>query len=135
MNKYILRYSSDIVDSPIIATTVLETGILINILRAKVDYDEAELIITILGDDEDQKRVIESLRRKGVEVIRLGENIVNDDTRCVDCGACIALCPTNALSFNEEWKLVVDGEKCIICGACIRACPRRSLSLQDLQEI
>jgi len=132
MNKYILKYSSDVVDSPIIATTVLETGVLINILRAKVDYDEAIIVVTIQGDSSDQKRVIGALKRKGIEVSKLEKNIVNDSDACIDCGACIALCPTKALSFDDEWKIVLEAEKCIRCGACVQACPRRSLTLQEV---
>ncbi len=71
MNKYMLKISSDVVDSPIIATTVLETGIMVNILRAKVDYDEGIIIISILGDPAQQHKVVERLKEKGVEVSKL----------------------------------------------------------------
>jgi ferredoxin len=132
MNKYMLKIPSDIVDSPIIASTVLKTGVLVNILRAKVDYDEGNIVISILGDDKKQKRVIDELVRAGVEVSKLEKNITNDVDRCIDCGACIALCPTGAISFTDDWSVEVEGDKCIRCGACVEACPRRSLSIQEI---
>lgn len=132
MNKYMLKFPSDVVDSPIIASTVFETGILVNILRAKVDYDEGTIVISILGNDREQKKVVDSLIKKGIEVSKLEKNITNDVNRCIDCGACIALCPTNAISFTEDWSIKVEGDKCIRCGACVEACPLRSLSIQEI---
>ena len=131
MNKYMLKFPSEAVDSPTLAEAILETGVLINILRAKVDYDEGTIVISILGDERQQKRVVDTLTRKGIDVSRLEKNITNDVSRCVDCGACIALCPTNAISFNKDWSINVDGNKCIRCGACVEACPLRSLSIQE----
>ncbi len=126
-----LKFPSDVVDSPILAETVLKTGVLINILRAKVDYDEGTIVISILGDEEQQRKIVDTLIEKGIEVSRLEKNITNDISRCVDCGACISLCPTGAISFNKDWSINVDGEKCIRCGVCVEACPLRSLSIQE----
>lgn len=130
MNKYFLRIPSEVVDSPILATTVLETGVMVNILRAKVDYDEGVIVISIIGDAAEQRKVVDTLEGKGVEVTKLEKNITNDVKKCVDCGACISLCPTDAISFREDYSIRVDGEKCIRCGACVEACPLRSLSIQ-----
>ncbi len=132
MNKYMLKIPSDVVDSPILASTVLKTGILVNILRAKVDYDEGTIIISILGNEREQKKVVNALIKGGIEVIKLKKNITNDVDKCIDCGACIALCPTNAISFTEDWSIKVEGDKCIRCGACVEACPLRSLSIQEI---
>lgn len=132
MNKYMLKIPSDVVDSPILASTVLKTGILVNILRAKVDYDEGTIIISIIGNEREQKKVVNALIKGGIEVIKLKKNITNDVDKCIDCGACIALCPTNAISFTEDWSIKVEGDKCIRCGACVEACPLRSLSIQEI---
>lgn len=43
--------------------------------------------------------------------------------KCIGCGACIAICPMNALSFSDEGKAQVDTEKCVKCGVCQDACP------------
>ena len=131
MNKYIIKFPSDVVDSPILAETILTTGVLINILRAKMDYDEGTIVISVLGDEKQQKSVVDALVKKGVDISRLEKNITNDTDRCVDCGACIALCPTGAISFDKDWTISVEGEKCIRCGVCVEACPLRSLSIQE----
>lgn len=42
---------------------------------------------------------------------------------CVGCGACAAACPVEAISANDEGKMVIDPEKCISCGTCSAICP------------
>ena len=40
-----------------------------------------------------------------------------------ECGG-IAVCPTGALSWNEEKETIdIDNEKCISCGRCEKECP------------
>lgn len=41
---------------------------------------------------------------------------------CNSCGACIKTCPKQALSFNEEKKVIWDEAKCIDCDQCIKTC-------------
>jgi ferredoxin len=40
---------------------------------------------------------------------------------CIRCEACIAACPTAAITMNET--LITSTEACIVCCACTRACP------------
>ena len=47
-----------------------------------------------------------------------------DDEKCIDCGACISLCPTDALSLDKEERLMFYYEKCIGCLLCLDSCPR-----------
>ena len=47
---------------------------------------------------------------------------------CAQCDdyPCVASCPVDALSVDEDTTAVlVDREKCTSCGACITACPGR----------
>jgi ferredoxin len=46
--------------------------------------------------------------------------IISDE--CIGCGACAAVCPTEAISESGD-KYVIDKEKCIECGACEGECP------------
>ena len=41
---------------------------------------------------------------------------------CINCGACVAECPVEAISEGSD-KYVVDASKCIDCGACADVCP------------
>jgi ferredoxin len=48
--------------------------------------------------------------------------------KCVDCGACTAVCNSNAMRLdNISWSLIYDKSKCTGCKLCISACPMRAL--------
>lgn len=44
---------------------------------------------------------------------------------CGNCGLCISVCPTDAVSSTEE-GIVTDTEKCIMCMACTAKCPAKA---------
>ena len=50
------------------------------------------------------------------------------NNRCYGCGACIDICPVNAISMkeNEEGFIMpfINKEKCINCKKCDKICPR-----------
>ncbi len=50
-----------------------------------------------------------------------------DKDTCIGCGACVDVCPVNALSM-EDGKAVCDEGACIDCGACIATCPVQAIS-------
>ena len=122
-----LRFDSRTIKEPVLSKTTLKTGTLINILRATVGARRGEIIIEVEDDRaEDVKKTLEEM---GVEVIELVGSIIKDDEKCVHCGACISICPTEVFTFNGENKIVVDADKCIHCGSCIKVCPTEALSL------
>ncbi len=49
-----------------------------------------------------------------------------DATRCTGCGACVEVCPTEAIALVEG-KARVDEEICIGCGACADECPEDAI--------
>jgi len=42
--------------------------------------------------------------------------------RCIDCGRCLAVCPTGAIRTDERFGLVTDLNICTLCGRCVEAC-------------
>lgn len=42
---------------------------------------------------------------------------------CCACGECIDLCPTHAITLNDEGQIVTDVNECIRCCACVKGCP------------
>ena len=52
---------------------------------------------------------------------------------CLDCGACVAICPQGAHSI-QDGKHQVDFSRCSACGACAQQCPAQALQLLG-QEI
>ncbi|RJV01336.1 MAG: 4Fe-4S dicluster domain-containing protein [Candidatus Poseidoniales archaeon] len=55
---------------------------------------------------------------------------VVDEALCYGCGACIALCPTNALDLVDRLA-IVEQEKCTLCEFCIPSCPVFALSIEE----
>jgi len=49
---------------------------------------------------------------------------------CDQCGACIAVCPANALMLGE-FKVEVDHNKCTQCALCVKICPVAALEVKD----
>lgn len=131
MKKYILRYPENIIAKPILADAIIKTGVMVNIIIANVEYSKAVIIISIVGGPAEEQRIIGYLKAQGVEVERIDANVIKDDGKCVDCGACFGVCPTKAITLTKERSMVLDNNECIRCGACITACPTRALRMQE----
>lgn len=52
-----------------------------------------------------------------------------DQDQCVLCGACVDVCPTQAITMNDQ--VTVDAEKCTGCGLCVEECPSNAIELVD----
>lgn len=125
--KLMVTFSRGKGRTPIIAQVVRDTGVLINVERANIDSSEGEALIEV--PDDQCKLVRDSMTGLGA-LVRILEHGVNlNESECVDCGACISICPREAFSFDKDWKLRLDEEKCVLCGKCISVCPHRALTL------
>jgi ferredoxin len=47
---------------------------------------------------------------------------------CCYCGACVAVCPPQAILLLDA-HLQIDDEACTSCGRCVRVCPVHALSM------
>lgn len=45
-----------------------------------------------------------------------------DKEKCIGCGACVAVCPHDAIEMKDG-KAVIDQKKCKDCKECIKICP------------
>jgi ferredoxin len=124
--KLLVTFSRKEGKKPIIAQVVRDTGVLINVERALIDSSEGEALIDI--PDESCRLVKEKLEGMGAAVRILEEELNLDEAECVDCGACVSICPQEVFSFDGNWKLRMEGKKCVLCGRCIEICPHRALS-------
>jgi ferredoxin len=52
--------------------------------------------------------------------------VINEE-KCVGCGACVAVCPVEAISQNGD-KYKIDANTCADCGACAGECPSEAIS-------
>ena len=49
-----------------------------------------------------------------------------DENKCNGCGACVAVCPVNAITIENEKAVISDA--CVQCGACVSQCPQGAIS-------
>lgn len=49
---------------------------------------------------------------------------------CNGCGACVPICPTNAISM-QDGKAKIDPFQCTGCGACIPVCPQEAIDFKN----
>ena len=125
--KLLINFSKGKGRKPIIAQVVRDTGVLINVERAVIDSSEGEALIDV--PDDQCKLVRDSMAGLGAHVRILDHGIHHNESECVDCGACISICPREVFSFDPDWRLRCAEDKCILCGKCIEACPHRALTL------
>jgi len=83
-------------------------------------------------------RCAEGCRRNAIS-FGTDQKAVIDKTKCIECGACAAVCPyhaiidfkrpcessckVNAIGKGRDNEAEIDYEKCLSCGACVYACP------------
>ena len=127
----LMRYSPDTVDQPIVYNLVMQFGLIPNILRASVSSENTGyLVLRLTGTESDHNRGMDYLLSLGLSIDLLSDRITWDKEACTQCGACTALCPTQALSVQRpDMQVSFDGEKCVVCHICLQACPVRAVHL------
>jgi ferredoxin len=126
MVRILLRFSEKIVEEPIVSQIVLELKVPINILTAHVNSKGGEVLAEV--PDESLDKIIKAFRKRGATV-SLPKLIEVDAEKCVSCGACVALCPVEAITIDEDASIVFNKEKCVgsTCSVCVDACPGRAI--------
>lgn len=52
------------------------------------------------------------------------------ENKCVHCGACLAVCFSQALSQDRVTaKVFFNRQSCLNCGACVEACPLKAIQV------
>ena len=125
--KLLVTFSRKKGRKPIIAQVVRDTGVLINVERAIIESQEGEALIDV--PDEQCRLVSDTMISLGANVRILEHGISVNESECVDCGACVSICPREVFSMDSTWKLQLAEEKCVLCGKCIEACPHQALTL------
>lgn len=125
--RFKLIYNHKTLGRPILAETVLKTGVLINILEAKVTPAVGEIMIDVSTSDEKLREIVRFFEEAGVTVKEVTQTLEIDMNRCIGCGACISPCPTQALKFTKDWEIELDEKKCVRCMICVNACPVKAI--------
>ncbi len=123
--KVVLKFPAGLVETPLASELVSEYGLVVNILRARIEPDEeGMLVVELSGQAKKISSGLAHVRELGVEVEELARDVIWHQDRCTECTACRSVCPTGALEVKEPGMNVsFDEEKCIACELCVPACP------------
>ncbi len=125
--KLKISFPEERVKSPILSEVILRTGILVSIVSSHVDSTGGEVIIEVI--DKSYETIKDEFEARGAAVKLLDTLICRNKEECVDCGACISVCPSKVFGYAEDWSLTTDTQKCIRCGLCVSMCPHQALSI------
>ncbi len=126
----LLIFNQHIMYKPIIYRIAKDFNVIFNVLEAKIlPKQEGRLILQLSGQTQDIEKCINYLKDEGVDVDILADKIQRNEDRCVHCGACTAVCRTDALVINRITMMVeFHPERCVACGLCKLACPVKAMS-------
>ena len=129
--RVVLHFPPKLIDEPIISQTVKAYDLGFNILRASITpAQEGLMVIGFEGEEQQLESALRGLRERGVRVEPLAREVVRNADKCTECGACVTICPTSALSIDLQTRHVsFDSDKCIACELCVPTCPPRAMEL------
>ncbi|HSO26298.1 MAG TPA: 4Fe-4S dicluster domain-containing protein, partial [Methanobacteriaceae archaeon] len=118
-----------IVNKAIMSDAIKIYDIDFNILRAHITPRGGKMLVDISGPQENES--IQYMEGQGIQVTPIMRVVKKDSEKCVDCGACVSLCPVKAICIEDDWGVEIDNQNCIGCGFCINSCPTRAISLME----
>ena len=129
--RIVLKFPHRLVEQPIVYRMVKDYELEFNILKAYVTpKEQGLLVLELTGEDKNFDKAISYVKKLGVSVQPLSKDIKRNEEKCTHCGACVPICPTEALVVDPKTRKVeFYSEKCIACELCIKACPPRAMEL------
>jgi L-aspartate semialdehyde sulfurtransferase ferredoxin len=129
--RVVLRFPKHLLDQPITSKLIKDYGLEFNILRADITSDsEGLLVLGLTGPRSALDKALAWAKQQGVTVQPLSKDVVRVERKCVQCGACINVCPTAALSIDTETRQVsFNANRCIACEFCVPVCPYRAMQV------
>ncbi|MEI6863159.1 MAG: NIL domain-containing protein [Candidatus Omnitrophota bacterium] len=127
--RIVLTFPHKMVDEPIVYKLVKDHDLQFNILQAKITpKEEGLMVLELKGTKENYAEGVKYLTSIGIKIKPLDQDVKRDEDRCTHCGACISICPTEALYVDKKtMKVIFEPEKCIACELCVKACPPRAM--------
>lgn len=129
----ILRFPKTEVQKPLVCNLTKKFDLVFNILNATIlPRKEGIMVLELSGTRKNFKEGVQYLKDNNVDVQKASQEIKRNAKICTHCGACTAVCPTNALYIKRpEMTVEFDQQKCSICELCIPACPPRAMELRQ----
>lgn len=129
--RIVLHFPHKLLDQPIICKLVKDFNLDFTILKAYVTpKEEGLLVLELSGEDKNYEQGVQYLKKSGVKVQPLSQDIIRNVEKCTDCGLCVPICPTDALVVEPTTRKVhFYNNKCIACELCVKVCPIRAMEV------
>jgi ferredoxin len=128
----ILHFPKTNVQKPLVCNLASNYNLTFNILNATIlPRKEGVMVLELTGIRKDFKAGVKYLKDQNVGVKSADQEVKRDKTKCTQCGACTAVCPTGALAVQRpEMSVLYDQSKCSVCELCLPACPTRAMEIR-----
>ena len=125
-----LTFPKKTVHMPVTYRLAKDFNVAANIIRAQVAPNQVgTVVLELSGDIDELEAAIEWLQLQNIGVSQVSREIVIDEEKCVDCGLCTGVCPTEALTLDpESFRLKFLRSRCVVCEQCIPTCPVVAIS-------
>lgn len=130
-HRIVLKFPHRLLDQPIVTRLVKDYDLELNILKAYVTpREEGLMVLELKGKESSYDSGVKYLKGLGITVEPLSHDVVRNDKKCTHCGACVAVCPTEALVLDRKtMKVDFHDKKCVACELCVPACPPRAMEV------
>ena len=130
-NILLLRFPATESKKPIICYLAKDFDLEFIILDATIyPQQEGRMVIELFGARDNFNKGLKFLKDQGVVVEHAAQEVSRNDEKCIQCGSCIAVCPTKALYIiRPEMKIDFDNRKCSMCELCVTTCPTRAMAV------
>lgn len=128
----ILNFPAEVAQKALVCQLTKKFDLLFNILSARIsNKKEGYMVLEISSSSKAAfNKGVNFLKDQGVSVSSPAHKIYKDEEICTHCGACTAVCPTDALYIRRpEMEVIFDQEKCSVCELCLVTCPTRAMGL------
>ena len=128
----ILNFPAKVTQKALVCQLTKKFDLLFNILNARIsNKKEGYMVLEISTESKTAfNKGVKFLKDQGVSVSSPEHQIYKDEEICTHCGACTAVCPTDALYIKRpEMEVIFDKQKCSVCELCVVTCPTRAMGL------
>jgi ferredoxin len=124
-----LKFSPKMVNKAVITDLIKNFDVSFNILRADINPKGGKMLIEINGSEAEKG--IEYIEKAGNDVSLVKRVVKKDKDLCIDCGACVSICPVKAIVVEDDWTVDVDDTECVGCKLCTYSCPTKAIKVVE----
>lgn len=124
-----LKFSPKMVNQAVITNLIKNFDVSFNILRADINPKGGKMLIEIVGSEA--QKGIEYIEKAGIDVSPVKKVVKKDNDLCIDCGACLSLCPVKAIYVEKDWTVEVNDKECVGCKLCTFSCPTKAIKVVE----